>query len=230
MSSLQVVQKRCREIFSWKRTWKLPWKMPLSHMKFQVKFCFSSFLRKRSLKVPRSFHSKFHTVFHETFYTCKCPISWRFSFCRRLPLTLDREEHSMDQYRSRLKLSENFERHWSIRISGKIHMDQSLVHTFSWGNSYGPMVLKVLLKFPPTLVLVHGWLFPVRGVSMAIAERHTPLAASSCNLTAGAWCARAPAAPLQVRATKLRDILLGVVLLSTFPPRGAETLQKIPKK
>ena len=36
-----------------------------------------------------------------------------------------------------------------------------LVHTFSWGNSYGPMVLKVLLKFPPTLVLVHGWLFPV---------------------------------------------------------------------
>ena len=39
-------------------------------------------------------------------------------------------------------------------------MDQSLVHTFSWGNSYGPMVLKVLLEFPPTLVLVHGWLFP----------------------------------------------------------------------
>ena len=67
-----------------------------------------------------------------------------------------REEHSMDQYRSRLKLSENFERHWSIRISGEIHMDQSLVHTFSWGNSYGPMVLKVLLKFPPTLALVHG--------------------------------------------------------------------------
>ena len=66
----------------------------------------------------------------------------------------------MDQCRSRLKLSENFERHWSIRISGEIHMDQSLVHTFSWGNSYGPMVLKVLLKFPPTLVLVHGWLFP----------------------------------------------------------------------
>ena len=66
----------------------------------------------------------------------------------------------MDQCRSRLKLSENFERHWSILISGEIRMDQSLVHTFSWGNSYGPMVLKVLLKFPPTLVLVHGWLFP----------------------------------------------------------------------
>ena len=61
----------------------------------------------------------------------------------------DREEHSMDQYRSRLKLSENFERHWSIQISGETHMDQSLVHAFSWGNSYGPMVLKVLLKFPP---------------------------------------------------------------------------------
>ena len=39
-------------------------------------------------------------------------------------------------------------------------MDQSLVHTFSWGNSYGPMVLKVLLKFLPALALVHGWLVP----------------------------------------------------------------------
>ena len=68
----------------------------------------------------------------------------------------------MDQYRSRLKLSEKFERHWSIRISGEIHMDQSLVHTFSWGNLNGPMVPKVLLRFPPTLVLVHGWLFPER--------------------------------------------------------------------
>ena len=67
----------------------------------------------------------------------------------------------MDQYRSRLKLSETYERHWSILISGQIHMDQSLVHTFSWGNSYEPMVLKVLLKYTPTLVLVHGWLFPV---------------------------------------------------------------------
>ena len=73
-----------------------------------------------------------------------------------------REEHSMDQYRSRPKISENFERHWSIPCPGEIHMDQSLVHTFSWGNSYGPMVLKVLQKFSPTLVLVHGWLFPVR--------------------------------------------------------------------
>ena len=60
----------------------------------------------------------------------------------------------MDQCWSRLKLSENFERHC------KIHMDQSLVHTFSCGNSYGPMVLK-LLKFPRALALVHGWLFPI---------------------------------------------------------------------
>ena len=72
----------------------------------------------------------------------------------------NREEHSTDQYRSRLKLSENFERHWSILISGEMHMDQSLVHTFSWGNSYGPMVLKVLPKFSPTPALVHGRLFP----------------------------------------------------------------------
>ena len=64
-----------------------------------------------------------------------------------------REEHSMDQYRSRPKLSENFEGHWSIPFPGEIHMDQSLVHTFSWGNSYGPMVLKLLQKFPPTLVI-----------------------------------------------------------------------------
>ena len=40
----------------------------------------------------------------------------------------------MDQYRSRPKLSENFERHWSIPISGEIHMDQSLVHTFFLGK------------------------------------------------------------------------------------------------
>ena len=51
-------------------------------------------------------------------------------------------------------------------------MDQSLVHTFSWGNSYGPMVLKVLLKFPPTLVLVHGWVFPVSDqLTMTFASR-----------------------------------------------------------
>ena len=66
----------------------------------------------------------------------------------------------MDQYWSRPKLSENFEGHWSIPFLGEIHMDQSLVHTFSWGNLYGPMVLKVLQKFPPTMALVHGWLFP----------------------------------------------------------------------
>ena len=56
-----------------------------------------------------------------------------------MPKSQNKEEHSMDQCRSRLKLSEDFERYWSIRISGDIHMDQSLVHTFSWGNSYGPI-------------------------------------------------------------------------------------------
>ena len=81
------------------------------------------------------------------------------SSCEEIPENT-REEHSMDQYRSRPKFSENFEGHWSIRFPGEIHMDQSLVHTFSWGNSYRPMVLKVLQKFPPTLALVHGWLFP----------------------------------------------------------------------
>ena len=35
----------------------------------------------------------------------------------------------MDQYRSRLKLSENFERHWSIRISGG---------KFIWTTIIGP--------------------------------------------------------------------------------------------
>ena len=56
----------------------------------------------------------------------------------------------MDQCRSGLKLSENFERHWSIPFPGEIHMDQPLVHTFSLGNSYGLMILKVLLKLPYT--------------------------------------------------------------------------------
>ena len=61
----------------------------------------------------------------------------------------------------------NFERHWSIRISGAI--------SFPGGNSYGPIIRPYLFLgkfawtngpessskvFPPTLVLVHGWLFP----------------------------------------------------------------------
>ena len=50
-----------------------------------------------------------------------------------------KEEHSMDQYRSRPKLSENFEGHWSIPFPGEIHMDQSLVPMnflgkFVWTN------------------------------------------------------------------------------------------------
>ena len=94
----------------------------------------------------------------------------------------------MDQYRSRLKLSENFERHWSILISGEIHMDQSLVHTFSWGDSYGPMVLKVLLKFPPTLVLVHGWLFPVGWGMLQFYVRNVFVCASAFQMCGFGRC------------------------------------------
>ena len=80
------------------------------------------------------------------------------------------EEHSMDQCQSRPKLSENFERHWSIPISGEIHMDQSLVHTFSWGNSYGPMILKVLRKFLPALAHWH-WSMDGSSQNLSIASR-----------------------------------------------------------
>ena len=45
---------------------------------------------------------------------------------RSAEICAGQEEHSMDQCRSRLKLSENCERHWSTLISGEIHMDQSL--------------------------------------------------------------------------------------------------------
>ena len=53
-------------------------------------------------------------------------------------------------------------------------MDQSLVRTFSSGDSYGPMVLKILLKSPPTLVLVHGWLFQSRLVYMQSQKKIPP--------------------------------------------------------
>ena len=46
--------------------------------------------------------------------------------------------------------------HWSIPFPGESPPPR--------GHSYGPMVLKVFpKKFPPTLVLVHGWLFPEHG-------------------------------------------------------------------
>ena len=61
-------------------------------------------------------------------------------------------------------------------------MDQTLVHTFSWGNSYGAMVPKVFLKFPPTLVLVHGWLFPV------FSSRFGPLRLGEFGDIVGAAC------------------------------------------
>ena len=68
---------------------------------------------------------------------------------------------SMDQCRSRLKLSENFERHWSIPLP--IIGPYPFLGKFVWTN--GP---ELFLKFPPTLVLVHGWLFPVWGFPIAI--------------------------------------------------------------
>ena len=38
-------------------------------------------------------------------------------------------------------------------------------HTFSWGNSYGPMVLKVLLKFPLYTGIGPWMAFPVTGLA-----------------------------------------------------------------
>ena len=55
----------------------------------------------------------------------------------------------------------------------EIRMDRSSVHTFSWGNSYGPMVLKVLLKFPPSICTV-GF----QGVSSWPVPYHAPRAHS----------------------------------------------------
>ena len=55
-------------------------------VEFLVSFCCSSFLRKRSSKVPRIFHDEFHAIFHEALCRCKCPISWRFLHCRRFSL------------------------------------------------------------------------------------------------------------------------------------------------
>ena len=71
----------------------LPWNLLLkprvefavkNAVKFLVKFCRSSFLRKQSSKVPRIFHDEFHAIFHQTLCSCKSPISWHFSLCRRL--------------------------------------------------------------------------------------------------------------------------------------------------
>ena len=63
----------------------------------------------------------------------------------------------MDQYRSRLKLSENFERHWSTRISGEIHMDQSLVHTFFLGKFVWTNGPESSSKVPPYTGLHWYW-------------------------------------------------------------------------
>ena len=101
-------------------------------------------------------------------YHCKPPVVTMAQISRTLFRASGtyrfRKEPSMDQCWSRLKLSENSERHWSIPISGEIHMDQSLVHTISWGNSYGPMVLKVLQKLP-----LH-WYWSMDGYSQRLSE------------------------------------------------------------
>ena len=121
--------------------------------------------RQWCIKILLPWAQKFYTPLVLGWFFFSLQWRWCIKFCLRCsPRTrvqkpVFRKEHSMDQCRSRLKLSENFERHWSIRILGEIHMDHPLVHNFSWGNSYGPMVLKVLLQSPPTLVLVHGCLF-----------------------------------------------------------------------
>ena len=53
-------------------------------------------------------------------------------------------------------------------------MDQSLVHIFSRGNSYGPMVLKVFLSFPL------DWYWSMDGSSQ-IQEPSAPLVTDVCS-------------------------------------------------
>ena len=57
-------------------------------VKYLVKFCCTSILRKQSSEVPRIFHDGFHAIFHQTLCSCKCPLSWRFSLCSCLSLTI----------------------------------------------------------------------------------------------------------------------------------------------
>ena len=147
-----MLPSNCSELFVRTFVWTLP---------FQVLFWFLALASKTNRSTLDNQYRRAvncHMTKTATSFWDKCFQSSSGSFAEFLAGS--REEHSMDQCRSRAKLSENFERHWSIPISGEIHMDQSLVHTFSRGNSYGPMVLKVLQKFPPALALVHGWLFP----------------------------------------------------------------------
>ena len=83
-----IISAGCAEVLPWNFLLK-PWVEVVMEnaVKFLVIFCCSSFLRKRSSKAPRIFHDEFHTTFHEMFCSCKCPIWWHFSLCRRLSLT-----------------------------------------------------------------------------------------------------------------------------------------------
>ena len=72
-------------------------------VKFLVIFCCSSFLRKRSSKVPGVFHDKVHATFHQTLCSRKCPISWRFSLCRCLSLRF-RQKSQLELQRAAQKL------------------------------------------------------------------------------------------------------------------------------
>ena len=56
--------------------------------KILVKFGCSSFLRKRSSKVPRIFDANFTPFFTQTLRSCKCPFSWCFSLCIRLSVII----------------------------------------------------------------------------------------------------------------------------------------------
>ena len=71
--------------------------------------------------------------------------------------------------------------HWSIQISGEIHMDPSLVHTFSWGNSYGP---ESSSKVSPCTGIGPWMAFPSAAVFAAKMETRMP----SCPIQRRAEC------------------------------------------
>ena len=67
----------------------------------------------------------------------------------------------MDRYRRRPELSERFQ----LGAVGPFEFQGKFAWTngpfaFFQGNLHGPMALKVRQKFPPSLALVRGWLFP----------------------------------------------------------------------
>ena len=143
-----------------------------------------------------------------TFYLSSSPIAWPFGHHQNVPLqnapskqiffrscrgfSKFREERSMDQYRSRPKLSENFEHHWSIPISGGNSYGPIIGPYLFLGNSYGPMVLKVLQKVSPYtgngpwMALPRNWSFESPGVDCvsACARCQSNPSCTNCALTA----------------------------------------------